>query len=151
MWSRRRRRTTLAVVLTVLIALALGGASPALAQSAEVEKISECSEQDGAVFCTESLVVLQGVVTPSGQASIVQHIRFDNSFTAPECSSRDVGDSRVHLLIDDEGQNQEFHFAFQGRSTFTCAGLPSRDCITDLHFHFANGVIQFTREETVCT
>jgi hypothetical protein len=150
MWSRRRRRTSLAVVLTALVALALVGPSSALAQAAQVEKIAQCSEQEGgAVFCTKSMSVSQGVVTPSGKASILQHVRFDNSFTAPGCVTRDLGSSRNHLLIDDDGQNQEFHFAFQIHSTFDCLGT-STDCTTRLHFHFANGAIQFTREETFC-
>ena len=152
MRSRRRCRTSLAVVLTALIALALGSPGSALAQNAaDVEKITQCSEQDGAVFCTESLAVSQSVVTPSGQASIVQHVRFDNSFTAPGCSDRVSGSSRNHLLLDDAGQNQEFHFAVEIHSTVNCPGIPATDCTTRLHFHFANGAIQFMREETVCS
>jgi hypothetical protein len=87
--------------------------------------------------------------TPSCNISLKQHVRFDNSFTGPDCNSRDQGKSRNHLLIKD-GTDHEFHFAFKIHSTFDCAGN-TFDCVTTLHFHRVNSEIQFNREETVCS
>ena len=148
MRSSRMRRATAAAVLTVA---ALAVASPASADpgGAEVVKVHECQVFGDATFCTDSHSVLSFTETPSGNISLKQHIRFDNSFTSPGCNSRDQGESRNHLLIKD-ATDHEFHFAFKIHSTFDCAGTTS-DCVTSLHFHRVNGQIQFDRQETVCT
>jgi hypothetical protein len=149
--SRAPDRKMLTVVLAILAAVA--AATPASGESsnrAEVVHASQCETfDDGTTFCSESHSVLQGLTNPSGNGNIVQHIRFDNSFTGPGCTDTSQGFSRNHLLSK-EGTTEEFHFAFKNHSTFDCAGV-TRDCVTTLSFHFANDVIQFTREETVCT
>jgi hypothetical protein len=149
--SRPPHGNMLTVVLAVLAAFA--AAAPASGEAdngAEVIRASQCeSFEDGTTFCSESHSVFQGLVNASGNGNIVQHIRFDNSFTGPGCNDTSQGFSRNHLLSK-EGTTEEFHFAFKNHSTFDCAGV-TVDCITTLSFHFANDVIQFTRDETVCT
>jgi hypothetical protein len=143
----RRLLTVVLAVLTAVAAAAPASAGPG--NGAEVVKASQCETfGDGTTFCSESHSVFQGVATPSG-GSLVQHIRFSNSFTGPGCTDTSQGFSRNHLLSKD-GTDKEFHFAFQNHSTFDCAGV-TVECITTLSYHFANSVIQFTREETVCT
>jgi hypothetical protein len=144
-------RTILTIVLAVLAIIA--APAPASAEpgsGAEVVHSSQCQTfDDGTTFCSQSHSVFQGIGTPSGNGSLVQLIRFENSVTAPGCSDTSQGFSRNHLLSKD-GTDQEFHFAFTNHSTFDCDGV-TVDCITTLSFHLSNGVIQFVREETVCT
>ena len=149
MRPRHIRRATCAAVLTLLAALAAAGPASPDPGGAQVVKVDECQQfEDGSLFCTDTLSVFAGAGTPSGNFNSVQHVRFDNSFTSPDCNTRDQGSSRNHLLTKD-GTDDEFHFAFKVHSTFDCAGF-TRDCVTTLHFHRVNGVIQFNRDETVC-
>lgn len=147
---RQCHRLTLATVITAITALTAAAPAPGDPGGAEVVHAPrQCTPSGDGIFCTESHSVFQFVTNPAGNINIVQHVRFDNSFTSPQCSFSDQGSSRNHLLIND-GQDQEFHFAFQIHSRFDCNGVTT-DCVTTLHFHRANGQTQFTREETVCS
>jgi hypothetical protein len=143
-------RTILTIVLAVLAIIAAPAPASAEPGGAEVVHINQCQFfDDGSTFCSNSRSVFQASGTPSGNTSLLQLIHFENTFTAPGCSDTSQGFSRNHLLSKD-GTDQEFHFAFANHSTFDCDGV-TIDCITTTSFHFSNGVIQFVREETVCT
>lgn len=80
-----------ATAVAVAIVAALAFASPAAADpgGAEVVKAQGCEVFGDATFCTDSLSVFTFTESPSGNISLVQHVRFDNSFTSPDCNSRD--------------------------------------------------------------
>lgn len=86
---------------------------------------------------------------PSGNISLVQHVRSNTSFTSPDCNSQDQFASRNHLLIK-AGTDGEFHFAVRIHAIVDCPDRMS-DCVTTLHFHRFLDKIQFDRQETVCT
>jgi hypothetical protein len=152
MRSRRPRCLSLASAVAIAAAMALAGPVAADPGGAEVIHIKDdCQPQgDGATFCVSFHSLIQVSTQPDGDFSYVQHVKFENVFTAPGCFDSTQGATRVHNVVKG-GTNHVSHIAGKIQSTIDCVEFGLRlECLTTLHFQASNGSIRYERQETVC-
>ena len=153
------RRLLLAPSLTLLASLVLAGtASAAPGDGAQVVNESDCHTFEFGTVCVKNRGVFNETLTPSGNFSVHQHgywsLEFTGSGPLEGCRSSDSDKYNFHYLVKpgdvlEEGPHEEGSRSHHEIS-FECFGQTYR-CAHTVHFHIANGKVQFSRFEENCT
>jgi hypothetical protein len=102
-------------------------------------------------FCIEGLTVYNFAETPSGLLTITDHARLRSTYSGG-CTGEVENTYNSHALAPiGEGV---FETGFRGsyHAVLDCGdGAFQTECDVELHFHEANGEVQFYRDNTVCT
>ena len=116
-----------------------------------VHDLSSCNPSPFALVCTDVRTVTNVTSTPSGNRSYVTNGVIAVSYTNPfnGCSFSQAQPVHLHWL-ERGGELQ----SRSERSTLTNqiqCGSFAQTCVTTLEAHYANGDVQFNRQDVVCT
>lgn len=127
-----------------------GSASAEPGNGATVTTRRECTPTTTGEACFDTVLVVNETVTPSGNVSYVanHHALIENKSFGCEF----VAESRTHrhFLVKD-GELQEQGSKEESSLTRNCPGQPGIVCTFTMHYHLANGTLQYDRGDFVCT
>jgi hypothetical protein len=136
-------------LVAALVAAASAGAAPG--NGATHVDISGCTLSPFGIVCQAADSVTNTTTTPSGNVSYVTNgvlaISITNPFTA--CSLSQTQPFHTHWLQKD-GELQSRSERLTLTNTISCAGI-EHTCVSTLDFHYANGDVQFSRSDLICT
>jgi hypothetical protein len=155
---RKLGRTLLTTLLAAAALLAVGSGS-AVAQSSDgavVVNEADCVTYAHSVlgsyeYCYDYRYEYNVTQTPSGNYNYESNGRSSSSVTAAGCTGASDSASHYHSLYN-VPKTQEYHSSYKGQSRFDCPVLGlSYTCTYTQHVHFANGRVQFSRPDSVCS
>ncbi|MDQ3356332.1 MAG: hypothetical protein M3502_06400 [Actinomycetota bacterium] len=144
------RRLLLATTLTLLASLAVAGSVAATpGNGAQVFDESGCLAVDSGTICFDIRTVQKVTETPSGNFLYRGRGESSYSFTGAGrlegCSSSTSDESNYHYLVRD-GVSQVAGDRYREELSVDCLGQTGT-CTFSYQAHFANGEVQFTRQD----